>query len=352
MNKSSDVTIAVDVMGADSGIDIFIAGILKAVKQSLCTVDQIILVGNEHQVRHIISKQNANKWLNNIKIVHTEQEISMTDKPMFALRNKKHSSMFCAIELIKTGLVDGMLSCGNTGCLMAGGTLKLHTMPGVDRPALCTMIPAPEHQFALLDVGANPSSTAKNLVHNAVLGAHYFKTVMDVESPRVGLLTIGTEEGKGSDLTCEAHRLLKLAKNDINYIGPIEGLQLFEGNIDVVVCDGFVGNILLKSIESMAKTVKKYIKHEIFKNPLRILGAILASGAFRDIKRQLNPDRFSGAPFLGLNGIVIKSHGSSTADGIYSALKLALKSAKASKDGSLDDTIERINLTINQAEIA
>ncbi|MDE6432306.1 MAG: phosphate acyltransferase PlsX [Opitutales bacterium] len=350
MNNSSDVTIAVDVMGADNGTVAFIAGIVQAMKRASCAAHQVKLVGDRDQIQSAISKQKADKWLCDVEIVHADQEISMTDKPMFALKNKKNSSMFRAIELVKDGQADGMLSCGNTGCLMAGGTLKLRTMPGIDRPALCTMIPSPNHQFALIDVGANPSSTAINLVHNAILGAHYYTTVMGVKYPRVGLLSIGTEEGKGSDLTCEAHRLLKLCQGDINYLGPIEGFQLFEENIDVVVCDGFVGNILLKSIESMAKTVKHYIKRQIMKNPLRILGAILAQGAFRDIKRQLNPDRFSGAPFLGLNGVVIKSHGSSTADGISSALELAIKSAHASKDGALSSLIERINITINQAQ--
>jgi glycerol-3-phosphate acyltransferase PlsX len=210
------------------------------------------------------------------------------------------------------------------------------------------MIPNPGHTFALIDVGANPASTAKNLVHNAILGAHYFKTTMNVEKPRIGLLTIGTEEGKGSDLICEANRLLKLASDDINYGGPIEGFQLFEGGVDVVVCDGFVGNILLKSIEAMAKTIKTYIRREIVKNPLRILGAILAGGAFLDMKRKFNTDKFNGALFLGLNGIIIKSHGSSSAEGISSALKLACKTARASKYGDLSEVIERVNLAISQ----
>lgn len=349
MNSSFDITIAVDVMGADNGIEIFISGIAQAIKKSLCTIDQLKLIGDKCRIKQVIAKQNLAKLFDGVEIIHTDQEIEMADKPVFALRNKKNSSMFKAIELIKNKQADGMLSCGNTGCLMAGGTLKLRTMPGIDRPALCTMIPAPDHTFALIDVGANPSSTAKNLVQNAILGTHYFKTVMSCENPRVGLLTIGTEEGKGSDLVCEAHRLLKLASDSINYIGPIEGFQLFEDNVDVVVCDGFVGNILLKSIESMAKTIKKYIKYEIFKNPMRILGAILAGGAFRDIKRRLSPDKFNGAPFLGLNGTIIKSHGASTAEGITSALHLAIKTAQASKDGKLAEIIDRVNLAISQS---
>jgi glycerol-3-phosphate acyltransferase PlsX len=210
------------------------------------------------------------------------------------------------------------------------------------------MIPAPEHTFALIDVGANPSATAKTLVHNAILGSHYFKIVMNVENPRIGLLTIGTEEGKGSDLICEAHRLLKLASGELNYSGLIEGFQLFDDSVDVVVCDGFVGNILLKSLEAMAKTIKTHVRREIRKNPLRLLGAMLAYGAFADIKKRLNTDRFNGAPFLGLNGTVIKSHGSSSMEGISSALVLAFKTARAVKFGNLCETIERVNIAISQ----
>jgi glycerol-3-phosphate acyltransferase PlsX len=210
------------------------------------------------------------------------------------------------------------------------------------------MIPTPDHTFALIDVGANPSSTAKNLVHNAILGSHYFKTAMGIESPRVGLLTIGTEEGKGSDLICEAHRLLKLAVDGVNYSGLIEGFQLFEDIVDVVVCDGLVGNILLKSMEAMAKTIKAYIGREIRKNPLRMFGALLAGGAFSAIKKQLNPDKFNGAPFLGLNGTIVKSHGASSAEGISSALRLAYKTARASKFGDLDEIVERVNVAIGQ----
>ncbi|MDR1256078.1 MAG: phosphate acyltransferase PlsX [Puniceicoccales bacterium] len=345
---SDDSTIAVDVMGADNGVSAFIRGVAYAIKNFSAELCKVVLVGREGEVRDAIARDKLGKFFEGVSIIHASQEIEMVDKPMSALRNKKDSSMFRAIELVKSGHADGMLSGGNTACLMAGGALKLRTMHGIDRPALCTMIPAPDHTFALIDVGANPSSTAKNLVHNAVLGSHYFKAAANVKNPRVGLLTIGTEEGKGSDLVCEAHKLLKLASRDINYSGLIEGFQLFEDTVDVVVCDGFVGNILLKSIEAMAKTLKAHIRREIRKNPLRILGAILASGAFLDIKKRLDPDKFNGAPFLGLNGTIIKSHGSSSMEGIASALRLACKVVRALKLGDLGKIVERVNLAINQ----
>jgi glycerol-3-phosphate acyltransferase PlsX len=347
MGRPSDITVAVDVMGADKGVGTFVAGIAHAVKVYRDEIGGVILVGDGDKIGAAIDARKLGKLLESVEIVHAPQEIEMTDKPMYALRHKKNSSMFRAIELVRDGHADGMMSCGNTGCLMAGGTLRLRTMPGIDRPALCTMIPAPEHAFALLDVGANPSATAKNLVHNAVLGAHYFRTVMNSRNPRIGLLTIGTEEGKGGDLICEAHRLLKLASKEINYIGPIEGFQLFEGVVNVVVCDGFVGNILLKSMEAMARTVKTYIRREIRKSLFRMLGAVLASGAFSNIKARLSPDKFNGAPFLGLNGTVIKSHGSSSIEGIASALRLTCQTARATKFGNLGEVVERINVAIN-----
>ncbi|MDR2435929.1 MAG: phosphate acyltransferase PlsX [Puniceicoccales bacterium] len=348
MDGRSDIAIAVDVMGADSGVGALVRGIVHATKHFSDELGRIILVGNEDEVREVARSNGLEKFIRKADIIHAPQAIGMGDKPMSALRSKKDSSMFRAIELVRDGQADGMLSCGNTGCLMAGGTIRLRTMPGIDRPALCTIIPTPNHTFALIDVGANPSSTARNLVHNAVLGSHYFKTVTGVENPRVGLLTIGTEEGKGSDLICEAHRLLRLASHEINYSGPIEGFQLFEDVVDVVVCDGLVGNILLKSIEAMAKTIKAYIYREIKKNPLRMFGAMLAGGAFSAIKKRLNPDKFSGAPFLGLNGTIVKSHGASSAEGMSNALRLTCKAARASKFGDLYEIVERVNVTIGQ----
>jgi glycerol-3-phosphate acyltransferase PlsX len=348
MDGHSGIAIAVDVMGADSGVGALVRGVVRAIKNFPDELDKVILVGNEDEVRGVARDSGLEKFIKRVDIIHATQEIGMDDRPMSALRSKKDSSMFRAIELVRDGQADGMLSCGNTGCLMAGGTIRLRTMPGIDRPALCTMIPTPDHTFALIDVGANPSSTAKNLVHNAVLGSHYFRTVTGIENPRVGLLTVGTEEGKGSDLICEAHRLLRLASHEINYSGPIEGFQLFEDTVDVVVCDGLVGNILLKSIEAMAKTVKAYIYKEIKKNPLRMFGAMLAGGAFSAIKKRLNPDKFSGAPFLGLNGTIVKSHGASSAEGMSNALRLTCKTARASKFGNLCEIVERVNVAISQ----
>ncbi|MDR1890964.1 MAG: phosphate acyltransferase PlsX [Puniceicoccales bacterium] len=346
MNSERQV-IAVDVMGGDEGISSVIRGIELAIKLFPNEIGGLVLVGDEATIKEHILHRNSVFHSVDLEIYHASQAIDMAEKPMHALRNKKDSSMFRAIELLKENHVTGVLSCGNTGCLVAGGTLKLGVMPGIDRPALATVIPAPTNHFVLIDVGANPTTSAKSLVHNALLGTLYYKAAIDPQKdPRVGLLTIGTEEGKGSETICTAHGMLKKINGEIRYCGLIEGFQLFSNEIDVVICDGFVGNILLKTIESLAETIKNYVKSEMRKNPLRMLGAFLAGGAFRAMKRDLTADKYGGAPLLGLNGVVIKSHGSSSVEAIAHALRLTFRLSKMSGEHFLNNTIEKVNLLI------
>ena len=249
----------------------------------------------------------------------------MEDKPLQALKRKKDSSMLRAIELVKTGEARVAISSGNTGALMAGGTLRLRMMNGVDRPALAAVIPRAGGYFILIDAGANPEARPEHLVHNAVLGANYAKVILGLASPRVGLITIGTEEGKGNALVAETHEQLKKITSVINYVGPIEGFQVFRDTVDVVVCDGFVGNTLLKTWESLAKFITTMLKEELQQNPLRMAGAVLANGAFASLKSRMNPDRYGGAPLLGVRGNILKAHGSSNRHAIASAIRAAAK---------------------------
>jgi glycerol-3-phosphate acyltransferase PlsX len=217
-------------------------------------------------------------------------------------------------------------------------------IPGVARPALASVIPAPANHFILIDVGANPATSIKSFVHNAVLGSLYYMAAINQNAqPRVGLLTIGTEEGKGGTCICEAHEMLKKVGSEINYCGLVEGFQLFNDVVDVVICDGFVGNILLKAIEGLSKAIKDHIRRRMKKNPLRMLGAWLAGGAFREIGRDLTADRYCGAPLLGLNGIVVKSHGSSSQEAIANALRLTFKLSKMNSKHFMSNAIERAN---------
>ena len=248
----------------------------------------------------------------------------MADKPLAALKAKKDSSMVRAIELVKGGGAAALVSCGNTGALMAGGNAaRLRMIEGVERPALAAVIPREHGHFILIDAGANPESTAEQLVHNAILGAHYARVVLHAAHPRVGLLTIGTEEGKGNTLTAAAHELLREAGSLFDYVGPTEGFQIFKNHCDVAVCDGFVGNLLLKSWESLAHFFSATLRKELRANPLRASGAFLSRGAFHALKLRINPERYSGAPLLGLRGNIIKAHGSSNRHAIRSAIRAA-----------------------------
>jgi phosphate acyltransferase len=226
---------------------------------------------------------------------------------MQALKRKKDASMVRAVELVKNGEAGVVVSSGNTGALMAGATLRLRMMDGVDRPALCAVVPRDKGFFVLIDAGANPESGPENLVHNAILGANYARVIFGLPAPRVGLLTIGTEEGKGGKLITETHERLSRINGVINYVGLIEGFQVFKDDTDVVVCDGFVGNTLLKTWESLAKFITGLLKEELKQSPVRMAGAALAKGAFDTLKARMNPDRYGGAPLLGVRGNVLKA---------------------------------------------
>ncbi len=269
--------------------------------------------------------------------------VSMSDKPIQALRKKKDSSMAQAIELLRDGEADAVVSCGNTGALMAGGTLRMRPLDGVDRPALGIIVPSKKKPFVLIDVGANPESSSLNLMHNAVLGSNYARAALGIENPRVSLLTIGTEEGKGNSLiNASGIYLQAIDKKVINYVGPIEGFQIFDGDVDVIVCDGFVGNVVLKSSEAVFGFVGNTMKEELVRNPKRIIGAALSKSAFRDMKVRLSPDQHAGAPLLGLKGNVLKSHGSSNYIAIANALRIARQIVR-------HDMIDSISSDINQA---
>lgn len=314
--KSSKL--AIDVMGSDLGIREIMLGISLAF-QNQAEAPYVILVGDEAKISDLLQECNL---LGNpkISIHHASQVITMDDKPTLSIKQKKDSSMMRALDLVKAGEAQAVLSCGNTGSLMAGGTIKLRMLPSIERPALSSVIPSKDHCFVLIDVGANPDSLPIHLVHNAIMGSHLCRVQLGIENPRVGLLTIGTEEGKGTEKTKQAHEHLKQINGLINYVGLIEGFHLFERNVDVVVCDGFVGNILIKTIESLFRTFKQIFKEELMKNPWRKIGAFISIGAFRSIKEQFNPDKYGMAPLIGLQGLVIKSHGSANRDAIFNAI--------------------------------
>jgi len=335
-------TIAVDAMGSDLGPTEFVRGLLYATNE-LGLDCNFTLVGKGRLLERLMKVRKSSINPSKINIHHASEVVNMHDKPIQALRKKKDSSMAQAIELLRDGKADAVLSCGNTGALIAGGILRIRPLDGVDRPALGLIVPSKRKPFVLIDVGANPESTSLNLVQNAVLGANYAKAALGCEKPRVALLTIGTEEGKGNSLINATHtNLQQINGKVIDYVGPIEGFQLFDGDVDVVVCDGFVGNIVLKSSEALFGFIGSTMKEELVRNPKRILGAALSKSAFRAMKVRLSPDQHAGAPLLGLKGNILKSHGSSNYIAIANALRIA-------REVVTHDMIDSISSDINQA---
>jgi glycerol-3-phosphate acyltransferase PlsX len=273
----------------------------------------------------------------------------MDDKPLAAIKRKKDASMFRAIELVKAGEARAAVSCGNTGSLVAAGILKLRTLDGVDRAALAPVIPRANGHFILIDAGANPEAKPEHLVHNAILGSHYCRLELGCERPRVGLLTIGTEEGKGNALVAETHEALKRIDGLVNYVGPVEGFQVFADDVDVVVCDGFVGNICLKSWESLSKFFRNELKAQMQANPLRLMGGALARGAFTALRDRIKPERYGGAPLLGLRGNLLKAHGSANRQALKNAIHDASEMIKTDLNQRIEADIAKANDAVRQA---
>lgn len=337
-------------MGGDLGPAEVVAAVQIALSED-ADLAPIVLVGQQEVLTPLIAQAGlANSP--RLSISHASEVITMDDKPLKALKTKKDASMVRAIELVKSGEARVAVSSGNTGALMAGGTLRLRTMNGVDRPALAAVIPRDGGNFVLIDAGANPEARPEHLMHNAILGADYARVILGLENPRVGLLTIGTEEGKGNALIAETHDLLKKINGVVNYVGPIEGFQVFRNHVDVVVCDGFVGNTLLKTWESLSKFITGMLKDELKKGPLRMTGAVLAKGAFDTIKSRMNPDRYGGAPLLGVRGNILKAHGSSNRHAWASAIRAAGKIIRQDLYHRIEDDVAKANELIKAPAVA
>jgi len=314
--------VALDAMSGDLGPEEAIRALAIALSETPADC-RFRAVGDEAVLQPLIGEHCANAG-ERVILHHASEVIAMDEKPILALRRKRDSSLVRAVEAVREGDAQAAVSCGNTGALMACGALKLRPLEGIDKPALATVFPSPGSAgFVLIDSGANPLARPFNLVDNAILGTDYARIVLGMERPRVGLLSIGTEEGKGNELTVATHKLLKECDPTLNYIGLIEGLQIFENVADVIVCDGFTGNVLLKTCEGLYKMIRGILKSELKANPIRMAGAMLSKGAFNAMKEQLDPDSKGGAPLLGLNGLVVKAHGGSNARAIASALVMS-----------------------------
>jgi glycerol-3-phosphate acyltransferase PlsX len=333
--------IAVDCMGGDEGPGEVIRGV-RLVLPDIGPEDTLILVGKEKWLRPLVKKAGL-EGNPRIEIRNAEDVIGMADKPMQALKSKKDASMMVAFDMVKQGEADAMFSTGNTKVLVGAGTVKLRPMRGADRPALAAIMPHANGYFVLMDVGANPESTPRHLMHNAVMGTIYAQAALAIEKPRLGLLTVGTEEGKGGERINSTHSLLKKLGDEINYVGPVEGFDMFEGNLDVVIVDGFAGNILLKSVEGMFSMLQELVKRKLRWNPLCFAGAVALLPVFNGVRKHLRPDHNGGAPLLGLSALVMKAHGSSSRHAIRGAIRLGREALSKQMSFRLEHALARAN---------
>ena len=310
--------IVVDVMGGDHGCDVVIEGV-KIGLLAHEKISELYLVGDETQIQTALTRTRL--YDGRIRVVHTSEVLTMEDKPLDVLRKKKDCSMARAMDLVKERVGEVLISCGNTGGLMAAAKMKLGTLENVDRPAIAAVLPTPDKEFLLLDAGANPECKPQHLAQFAIMGNVYSREILGNASPRVGVLSNGTEQFKGNDLTRETINLCR--RLDLNFLGYVEGNDLFEGRVDVAVTDGFIGNIVLKTAEGLGNAIRVMLRTQLTQNLLRQAGAAMAYGGIRQIKHRMNRDSYGGAPFLGLNGIVIKAHGSARAPAIKNAIRVA-----------------------------
>jgi glycerol-3-phosphate acyltransferase PlsX len=309
--------IALDAMGGDYAPAVNIEGAIETVND-IEGID-IILVGDESSIKREL---DSKKYLSNrISIKHASQVVGMDESPAVAIRKKRDSSINRAIELVKNGEADGFVSAGHSGVVMATALLLLRTSPSVDRPAIATIMPTLKAPFVLIDAGANLHCKPENLFQFGLMGSAYCRTIFERAKPKVALLSIGEEDTKGNELTKEAFKLLK--KADINFTGNIDGKDIFTGIADVVVCDGFTGNVVLKTSEGLADAIVKILKREIAEQSVGRIGYLLMKSALISFKKKTDYDEYGGAPLLGINGTCIISHGRSTAKAIKNALRVA-----------------------------
>ena len=317
------VSISVDAMGGDFGPKITVPASLNFLKSHPDA--SITLVGNESTIKKFLKKPIES--LDRLSIIHTTQFVTMDESPQSALKNKKSSSMRLAINLVKEGIADAIVSAGNTGALMATGRFVLRMLPGIDRPAIASFLPNQKGTSCMLDLGANADCTSHHLTQFAIMGSILSSVILKKKKPSVGLLNIGSESIKGNEVTKETYELLK--KSHLNFYGNVEGNDIFKGTTDVVVCDGFVGNISLKTTEGLAKMFADFLGQEFKKNIGTRFLALFALPVLKAFKKRFDPRRYNGAAFLGINGIVVKSHGSADAFSFEHALMTAYEEANS-----------------------
>jgi len=325
--------IAVDAMGGDHGPAVVVEGALAAVREFASSV---ILVGDREAIEHEIRRLGAQSL--GVEIRHASEIVGMAESPSMALRRKRDSSLRVAAELVRDGKAAAFISAGNTGAAMAISMFVIGVLRGIDRPAIAAVLPSLSGFAVLIDAGANITPKPWHLFQFAIMGHVYARDILRMERPRVGLLSVGEEEGKGNDLTREAYELLKESK--LNFIGNIEGRDVYNGNCDVIVTDGFTGNVALKISESLAEMVGAMIKEELTRDLRSKMGAALSVPAFGRFKKRVDYTEMGGAPLLGIDGAAIICHGASPVKAIKNAVRVAAEWAKAGLNEHIKAALE------------
>lgn len=321
---AGELTVSIDAMGGDAGPSIVISALVRSLQRHPAV--RFILHGDEVALNELIAKKKS-KFGSRISVRHAPTRVAMDEKPSYALRRRRDSSMWHAIESVKSGEAECVVSAGNTGALMAMGMYQLGLVDGISRPAIASVWPTQRGQTVVLDCGANIECDSEQLVDFAVMGEAFARAVFGMPRPRVGLLNVGSEDMKGHEAVRGAAAILREAKLPMEFVGFIEGNHIAEGVVDVAVTDGFTGNITLKTVEGTAKLISFYLRSALKRSFMSRLGAVLASGALLALRRKLDPRAAGGGLMLGLNGIVVKSHGGTDALGFAYAIDTAIDMA-------------------------
>ncbi len=326
--------IVVDAMGSEMGTSVEVEGAIQAVKEY---GHDIILVGDEAVIKRELDKRAPGAH-HKISVIHAPERIEMHEPAALSVRRKRKSSIVVGLEVLKRDEADGFVSAGNTGAVVCAATLSLRMLPGIERPGIAIAIPTMTGVSVIIDVGANIDPKALHLFQYGVMADAYCRYILHKSNPKIGLLNVGEEESKGTEFIKEAHTLLSESK--LNFIGNIEGRDIYVGTADIVICDGFVGNVILKVSESVIDTLVKLIKKEIKSNPIAMVGALLITTAFKALKKKMDYAEYGGAPLLGIDGTCIISHGSSTPKAIKNAIRVTAEFKEQNVNKHIMDELE------------
>lgn len=328
--------IALDAMGHDEGPAKLVEGAALALSE-FPEIKKLYLTGDAARLEAELKRLGCNEG--RIEIVHCTQVVEMNDSGLDAVRRKKDSSVSRAVDLVKKGDAEAIVSAGHTGAAVTASTIKLRTLPGIERPGIAATMPTETNLFVLIDAGANTDPTPAHMLQNAIMGSVYSRHVLGYGNPSIGLMSIGTEDEKGNEFTRDTFERLK--RSGLNFRGNVEGHDLFENPVEVVVADGFTGNIVLKTCEAIAHAIFAWLKHEIYKNPVRKLGALLAKPAFKTIHKKTSAEEYGGMPLLGVNGVCIIAHGGSSPVAVKNAIRMAAQSIRHQVNPHIVEELQR-----------